>query len=581
MPIFATRAFHIDGPAPSPSERVRVRRAPIVMALVLTLLAGACGSNGAAPQASSSAGSTSPVIAPAAIEAHMRFLASDLMEGREAGTRGFDLAANYVAAQFRLLGLAPLGDMDGSTRSYFQQVPLQAHWLVKPASRMAVRGSTRTTRLTLGKEFVVSSSPIYTSSMAAAPAVFAGYGIEAPGFSHNDYAGLDVRGKVVVVLTGYPASMPSEEGAHYGSGREKQRTAASHGAVALVSVYTERFEKVSPWDRNVDSLDSMSMSWVAPDGKAFVAAPQLQAAALMSPADGALLFDGAPKSYAEVRTEAVKGAPQGFPLAVSIELAQQSRHERRSSVNVAGVLPGADAALRNEHVVVLAHLDHEGIGLPVNGDRIYNGAMDNAAGIAGMLEAARAITGAATPPRRSVLFLAVTAEEKGLIGSEYFARNPPIPVGSLVAAVNIDMPILTYPFTDVIAFGANHSSLQAVTAAAAARVGVTLSPDPMPDQALFTRSDHYRFVQQGVPSIFLSTGWNTAAGAGEGGKAFNDFLESHYHRPSDDLNLPIDYAAGAKFAQVNYEILTGIANADARPRWNDGDFFGGLFAARP
>jgi hypothetical protein len=577
--------------------------APIVPLVALAV--AACAPAGSAPLAgggstavAADTGGGTESITPAAIEAHMRFLASDLMEGREAGTRGYDLAANYVAAQFRLFGLRPAGDAAGSTagaasgtaasdpavaaastasRSFFQQVPLQAHWLVKPGSRMTVRAGGHTTRLAIGKQFAVSSSPLHVSSKASASAVFAGYGIDAPAFTHNDYEGLDVKGKVVVVLTGYPASMPSEEGAHYGSGREKQRTAAAHGAVALVSVYTERFEKVSPWERNVGVMDSMSMSWIAPDGTPFVAAPEIQVAGLMSPADGAILFEGAPRSYAEVRAEAVKGAPKGFPLAVSVEVAQQSRHERRTSANVAAVLPGSDPKLREEHVVVLGHLDHEGIGAPVNGDRIYNGAMDNAAGIAGLLEAARALT-RGTAPRRSVLFLAVTAEEKGLIGSEYFARNPSVPVGNLVAAVNIDMPILTYDFADVIAFGANHSSLQELTAAAAARVGVTLSPDPMPDQALFTRSDHYRFVQQGIPSIFLSTGWNTPAGVGEGGKAFNTFLESHYHRPSDDLNLPIDYDAGAKFARVNLEILTGIANADARPRWNDGDFFGGLFS---
>jgi Zn-dependent M28 family amino/carboxypeptidase len=235
--------------------------------------------------------------------------------------------------------------------------------------------------------------------------------------------------------------------------------------------------------------------------------------------------------------------------------------------------------LRDEYVVLVAHLDHDGIGAEVDGDRIYNGALDNAGGIATMLEAARALT--SDPPRRSVLFLAVSAEEKGLLGSEYFAHYPTVPMQNIVAAVNLDMPVLLYDFTDVIAFGAQHSSLQQVLEAALARVGLTLTPDPIPDQALFTRSDHYNFVQQGVPSIFLMTGWNTAAGPGEGGKVFLEFLTTHYHRPSDDVERPIDYAAGAKFAHVNYLIAREIANADARPRWNDGDFFGGLFGEVP
>jgi len=518
-----------------------------------------------------------PSITPEAIEAHMRFLASDLLEGREAGTRGYDVAASYVASQFKQLGLQPAGD----GQSYLQQVPLQSHWLVKDGARLVVRAGSRSTSMTLGTQFTVGSSPVHTSSVASAPAVFAGYGIDAPAFKVNDYDGLDVNGKVVVVLTGYPSSLPSEEGAHYGSGREKQRTAAAKGAIALVSVYTERFERVSPWSRNVENIDAMQMTWVGPDGTPFVAAPQLQAVGLMSPVDGATLFEGAPRSYADVRAESVKGAPRGFPLAVSIELAQQSRHERRTSANVVGILPGSDEKLRNEHVVVLGHLDHEGIGHEVNGDRLYNGALDNAAGIAGMLEAARALAASATRPRRSVIFLAVTAEEKGLLGSEYYARNPTRPVDSLVAAVNIDMPVLLYDFTDVIAFGATHSSLEQVVASAAKEAGLAMSPDPMPDEALFTRSDHYRFVQQGVPAIFLSTGWNTAAGAGEGGKAFTGFLATNYHKPSDDLSQPINYTAGALFARVNYLIARTIANADERPRWNDGDFFGGLYGVKP
>jgi len=543
-------------------------------AALATLTLAACVSSTAAPEPT--AAQTPDSITPAAIEAHMRFLASDLLEGREAGTRGYDLAAAYVASQFRQLGLEPAGDK----QSYLQEVPLQAHWLVKDGARMAVRAGSRTTRLNMGTQFVVASSPLHTSSMASAPAVFAGYGIDAPAFKMNDYEGLDVNGKVVVVLTGYPSSLPSEEGAHYGSTREKQRTAAAKGAVALVSVYTERFEKVSPWTRNVQNLDAMQMSWIGPDGAPFVVAPPIQATVLMSPADGAALFDGAPRSFADVRAESVKGAPKGFPLAVSIEVAQRSRHERRTSANVAGVLPGSDPALRAEHVVVLGHLDHEGIGAEVNGDRLYNGALDNAAGIAAVLETARAAATSPTRPRRSILFLAVTAEEKGLIGSEYFARNPTVPSGSLVGAVNIDMPILLYDFTDVIAFGAKHSSLEPVVADAAKQIGLTLTPDPMPDEAVFTRSDHYRFVQQGVPAIMLSTGWNTPAGAGEGGKAFGGFLAQHYHKPSDDLNLPIDYNAAAKFTRANYLIARGIADADAKPTWNEGDFFGELFSAR-
>ena len=347
-----------------------------------------------------------------------------------------------------------------------------------------------------------------------------------------------------------------------------------------MTIFTERAEGVFPWERSGSLLDSMGMTWVGPDGKPFDAVPEARAGALMSPKAGAILFDGAPRSYQDVRVEAATGAPKGFPLPITIELSQQSRHEPRSSANVAAVLEGADPALRNEHVVLMAHLDHDGIGPDVNGDRIYNGAMDNAAGVAALLEAARALTSEPTPPRRSVLFLAVTAEEKGMIGSDYFARYPTVPRNAIVAAVNLDMPVLLYEFTDVIAFGAEHSTLKRVLESALKDANLTLTPDPMPEQGIFTRSDHYRFVQQGVPSILLATGWNSTSGAGEGGKVFQRFLADTYHQPSDDVSQPIDYRAGARFAEVNYRIVKAIANDDTRPAWNPGDFFGELFGGR-
>jgi len=226
-------------------------------------------------------------------------------------------------------------------------------------------------------------------------------------------------------------------------------------------------------------------------------------------------------------------------------------------------------------VVVMGHLDHIGIKPGVtSGDAINNGAMDNATGIATMLEAARAMAANPNRPKRPVLFVAVTGEEKGLLGADYLSRFPVVPAGGrVVAVVNLDMPILTYDFTDVVAFGAEHSTLGPIVAAATAKDGVALSPDPMPEEGLFTRSDHYRFVQQGVPSIFLVTGH-----AGPGAKAFSDFLKTHYHRVSDDLALPFNWNAAAKFSRINMLIATEIANAPETPKWYADSFFGKVFA---
>jgi Zn-dependent M28 family amino/carboxypeptidase len=224
-------------------------------------------------------------------------------------------------------------------------------------------------------------------------------------------------------------------------------------------------------------------------------------------------------------------------------------------------------------VVLSAHLDHLGITPPVEGDSINNGALDNAAGVATTLEVAKLFREHGKAPKRTLLFLIDTAEEKGLVGAEYYARNPTVPAKSIVADVDLDMPILTYEFTDVVAFGADRSSIGPAAKKAAGRMNVTLSPDPMPDEGIFTRSDHYRFVEQGVPAVFLITGF-----ANGGEAAFTDFMAKHYHKPSDDMNLPLRFDIGAKFARLNYEITRELAEMPTKPAWNKGDFFGEKFA---
>lgn len=243
--------------------------------------------------------------------------------------------------------------------------------------------------------------------------------------------------------------------------------------------------------------------------------------------------------------------------------------------NVIGVIPGSDPVLKDEYVVISAHLDHIGKAEFGGGDVIYNGAMDNASGVATMLEAARAFTTDGKPPRRSIMFVALAAEEQGLLGSSYLARHPLVGEGRMVANVNLDMPILLYDFQDVVAFGAEHSTMGPIVAAAAAKMGVTLSPDPVPSQKLFFRSDQYSFVKEGVPSVFLVTGFKNG-----GEKAFRDFEKSHYHNVSDDLSLPFDWNAGAKFAKLNYLIAREIADGDQAPRWYAGNTYGDRYAKK-
>jgi len=518
-----------------------------------------------------SAQGTDAVAQAERVRAHVTFLASDLLQGREAGSPGYDIAANYVASQFAQLGLKPAGANGG----WFQPVPLLG---VRPADegRFVVRGKDGAeVPLVFGEEVMPGKPFGPAERKLSAPLVFVGFGVVSPQHKRDDYQGLNVKGKIVVVLSGAPASFQTEERAYYANGRTKRAQAAAHGAVGLISLYLPSDEKRRPFAEGKRTWQSWAMTWRKPDGSPSDVALDTPQLASVSVAGADKLFAGAKKTYAQVAeaAEKPKGDPPRFALATRLDVALRTETKAVESANVAALMEGSDPKLKGEAVVLSAHLDHIGLTPPVNGDGVNNGALDNAGGIATTLEVARAFREAGKAPRRSVLFLAVTGEEKGLLGAEYFARNPTVPLSSLAANVNLDMPILTYDFLDVVAFGAERSSLAGAVQRAVAREGVALSPDPLPEEGLFTRSDHFRFVEVGVPSTFLMTGFQN------GGEAkFRGFLAKCYHKPCDDLSQGIDYAAGAKFARINYEIAREIADADERPKWNKGDFFASKFA---
>jgi hypothetical protein len=508
------------------------------------------------------------------VRAHIGFLANDLLQGREPGTPGYDIAAAYVASQFQQLGLAPAGD-DGS---FFQKVPLVAFRLTDRGS-FTLRGTSGQPIVpTFGTDYLPGKAPVAGVQSVAAPLVFVGYGIVSPERHLNDYEGLDVSGKIVVVLIGAPANIPTEERAYYTSTRFKRREAAARGAAGFIYLNTPEQERRDRFSDGVRTWDTWGMTWAQRDGKPFDAAPSVPFLATFSVALGDRLFAGAPMSYRDVASKAeskqVQPVPH-FPLTWSLDAKLSNEVKVIESRNVAGLLPGRDPLLKDEVVVLSAHLDHIGVTPPVNGDSINNGALDNAAGVATTLEVARTAAEAAKPPRRSLLFLVVTAEEKGLIGSEYFAQNPSVPIERIVADVDLDMPLLKYDFSDIVAFGADRSTVGDAVQRAARRINVKLSPDPMPEEGLFVRSDHYRFVEAGVPAVFLMTGF-----ANGGEKEFRNFLETCYHRPCDDTSQNIDYQAGAKYARINYEITRELADADRRPAWKAGDFFGNKFGRK-
>jgi hypothetical protein len=503
---------------------------------------------------------TAPTFTAEAFRAHVEFLADDLLEGRDTGTRGYDIAARYVATRFEALGLKP-----GANGSWYQQVPFAIANLGSAPPRVTIGGRT----FTHGQEVLVGPSALEANQTVEAPVVFVGYGLDSPAQGFTDYRGLNVRGKIVAMLSGTPKGTPSEMGAHLNA--EKGRMAEKHGAIGTITIPTRQDLERRPWARRVELSKGPAMAWIGQDGQPFSRAPGIRTGASLDTAAAEALFAGARRPLAGVLDEAARdgGKPKGFALKPTVKIERQSEISRIESPNVLAVLPGSDPQLASEFVVLMAHLDHEGVDPDLGGDKTYNGAMDNATGTATLLEVARAMAAAPDRPKRSVLFAAVTAEEDGLLGSEYLAKHPVVGTGKVVGVVNLDMPVLLYDFQDVIAFGSDHSTLGTIVDRAVRQANVTLSPDPLPQEGLFTRSDHYRFVQAGIPSVFLMTGF-----AGQGRERFQNFLATHYHKPSDQTDLPFDWDAGAKFSRINYLIANEIANAPEAPRWYGDSFFG-------
>lgn len=517
------------------------------------------------------------MFSPDRIRADVTFLADDLLRGRDTGSEGYRIAANYVAAEFARLGLRPAGD----NGTYFQEVPFKTAQIDTEASSMTITVDGEERALAMGDDFFMSGSVNRPMGEVSAGLVFAGFGVHAPEIGHDDLAGLDLEGKIVVVLSGAPASLNTEIRAHHGSSTTKSEAIAARGAVGLISVSTLAGEKRRPFERLKRFLNYKSYDWVVPESDAGNGS-SIKVGAAVSHDVARQLFAGAETDFDTMIAAADETPPKGYALTSSATMKRVSKlSEQFESPNVLAVLEGSDARLKDEYVVMSAHLDHIGVNENAEGDdKINNGAIDNATGVATLLEVARAYVREGDRPKRSILFAFVAAEEKGLLGAEYFAHYPTLPKRSLVANVNLDMPILLYDFSDVVAFGAERSSLGPITETALAKIGVSLSPDPMPQEGIFTRSDHYRFVQQGIPSVFLVTGWGEGVGGKDGGAIFREFLGKTYHSPADQIDLDIDFNAGAKFAYANWLIASAIANGDERPSWNEGDFFGDTFGGK-
>lgn len=510
-------------------------------------------------------------IKPAAIAAHIRFLADDLLEGRETGSRGFEIGAQYVAAQFAAAGLTPAGD-DGS---FFQKVDFRTARLIADRSSMAIDDAGSITTLLPKTEVLIRPDFARPVVDVSAQAVFAGFGIVAPELGRDDYANLDVRGKVVVIITGAPATFPHNQRAYYSNGKVKEDLAAARGAIGIVSVRSNPDELRYPFEKAARQSDMVAMKRLD-RGQPAEYIPQLRGMASISRAAAQRLFAHAPHPIEKILTEADQGRTQSFPLKLSISIRTASTFDTAHSENVVAMLPGSDRARRDEYVVLSAHLDHLGEHGGPNGDRIFNGAFDNASGVACLVEIARAFAALPEPPARSILFAAFTGEEKGEEGSGMLAQHPPVS-GSVVADINMDMFLMLYPVKDLVVFGGEHSSLGGTAKEAANAMGFDVSPDPNPEEVRFIRSDQYSFVREGIPAIILKAGSKSTDPSIDGEKLSRDWLRTIYHTPKDDLSQRMDFASGVRYAQTNFLLALLIANDPLRPTWNVGDFFGDRF----
>ncbi len=523
-----------------------------------------------AQQAVVAPASSPPLTAEqAALKAHVQFLASDALRGREAGTHDYDVAAEYVAAQMLAIGLQP-----GAAGSWFQPFRLATYRAAdKPVWRLRRGGAELP--IAFGTDYVSRLTTAAPDFTAEGGMVFAGYGIVDPQSGRDDYRGLDVRGKIVLLATSLPKGMAPDVQAHFNDTKEKAYLATARGAAAVVFVETPALTAKMPAGMKLTGQhDRPSTQWMGPEGTDTRPRPTM-ILGIFTAAAAPKLFAGARIRWADVLAAEAKGRPLPTgPLTGTLTVAAKTSHVTTKTRNVVGIIPGSDPVLKDQVVVLSAHLDHVGVGRPVKGDTIYNGAMDNAVGVSMLLEIAKTIQESGKRPRRTLLFIALAAEEKGLIGSDYFAQFPTVPKGAIIADVNFDMPILTYPLVDLVVLGGERSSLGPVVTAAAKAQGLDVVPDPAPEEMFFVRSDHYSFVKAGIPAVSIDTG-----PGGTGAVVARKFLDENYHEPSDQIDLPFDWTSAVKYKHVGLATVQALADGEARPSWNKGDFFGTLFGS--
>ena len=497
------------------------------------------------------------------LKSHIAFLADDKLKGRLPGTPEYSMAVDYIIDQYQKLGLST----GGIDNTYLQEVPIRRGKIDESSSMMAFMVDNTPTDLVMGEDYIFLADLNATENQAEGGLVFMGYGIEAPDLMQNDYKDTDVNGKIIVVVGGAPDNFEASERAHFSNYGTKFETAIKHGAIGMLIVnkgQTTGFENVANRYRTRGNTGV-----IGPDGECYgrrVFGPEMKMVGFMNWNSVDKLFGVSGDELWERYEEFVGIEIEGS----TVRVATKTIFEEFSSPNVIGIWEGKN---KDEFVVHSAHLDHVGIGRAVAGDSIYNGAHDNASGCASLLEIARLYTKLDERPERSIAFVMVTAEEMGLLGSDYFTRFPTMPVEGIVANVNTDMPTLIAPLLSIEPLGAEHSSIMNNVKEAAEILDLEIMPDHMPEQVRFVRSDQYNFIRRGIPALHVKYGLKSLDSLSDLSEVINDYTANVYHKPSDELNDLFDFEAGEVYVRLNFLISYSIAQDPTRPKWNDDDFF--------
>jgi Zn-dependent M28 family amino/carboxypeptidase len=493
---------------------------------------------------------------------HVKFLADDSLEGRDTGSEGLRKAQAYAVEQFEKAGFEPAG-----VKGFYQPIRLTQYQVDESKSSLALTSEEKSRHLAFADDAFISSYSTHASAAVTAPLVFVGYGLQIPETNLDEFAGLDLNGKIAVYIAGSPADVPTALASHYQTIGVRWKALHEAGAVGMVTILNPASMDI-PWSRISLNRNQPSMGLT---GSEFNETQGLDFGVVFNPASAEALFTGSGRTFAAIAALAKDRKPlPHFVLPASLEVVAAVNAKSVTSANVVAKMPGTDPALKDEFVVLSAHIDHLGTGAPINGDRIYNGAMDDGSGSALVLDMAANFKANPETLKRSVLFLLVTAEEKGLLGSKYFAAHPPVPAKSIVADINVDMFLPIVPLRFLKILGLEESDLGTRAAAVAQSVNVRPIPDPEPLRNAFIRSDQYSFIRKGVPAVKMDVGFEL--GTPEQ-KIFKDWLTNRYHAPSDDVNQPVDLQAAAMYEEIVRRLLVDAANATARPQWKADSFF--------